>query len=159
MDANGWSAVAAACSAVAAAVSLVVAWNAKRIQARSVDFASCVEVAGQLRDAMRRVRDERDKEDNEDRYKFELVELLNLLEALALLYNDGRIATSTKKFTGKFLDEVVAWINIDPGMAILMRQSMTGEETFHELKKFEKRRKPGIRSLSRDYRFKRDVQL
>src|SRR5271165_6155920 len=65
LDANGWSAVAAACSAVAAAVSLMVAWNAKGIQGRSADFANCIEVAEQLRDAMRRVRDERDKDDKE----------------------------------------------------------------------------------------------
>ncbi len=159
MGANEWSALAAGCSAVAATVSLVVARNAKRIQGRSADFANCLEVAGQLRDAMRRVRDEREKEDNEARYKFELVELLNLLEALALLYNDGRIAASTKKFTGKFLDEAVGWINIDHGMATLMRQSMTGDDTYCELKKFEARRKPGIRNLSRLYRNRRDVQL
>ena len=159
MDANGWSAVAAACSAVAAAVSLVVAWDAKGISARSADFANCIEVAGQLRDAMRRVRDERDKENNEACYEFELVELLNLLEALALLYNDGRIAASTKKFTGKFLDEVLGWISIDNGMATLMRKSMTGDETYRELKRFEKRRKLGIRSLSRFYRARRDVPL
>jgi hypothetical protein len=159
MDANGWAAVAAGCSAVAAAISLLVAWNAKHIQGRSADFANCIEVAGQLRDAMRRVRDERDKDDNEARYQFELVELLNLLEALALLYNDGRIAASTKKFAGKFLDEVLGWISIDNGMAALMRKSMTGDETYRELKKFEKRRKPGIRNLSRFYRNRRGAQL
>jgi hypothetical protein len=158
LDANGWSAVAAACSAVAAAVSLMVAWNAKGIQGRSADFANCIEVAEQLRDAMRRVRDERDQENNEKRYEFEMRELLNLLEALALLYNDGRIAPSTKKFTETFLDEVLAWINIDNGMATLMRQSMTGDETYRELKKFEKRRKSGIRNLSRLYKNRRDVQ-
>ncbi len=108
---------------------------------------------------MRRVRDERDKDDNDARYEFELVELLNLLEALALLYNDGRIAASTKKFTGKFLDEVLGWISIDNGMAALMRKSMTADETYRELKTFEKRRKPGIRNLSRFYRNKRDAQL
>jgi len=154
MDANGWSAVAAACSAVAAAVSLTVAWHAKRIQGRSADFANCIEVAGQLRDAMRRVRDEREKEDNEARYTFEFVELLNLLEALALLYNDSKIADSTKKFTSKFLGEVLGWISIDDGMATLMRKSKTGDETYLELKKFEKRHKPAIRDLSRFYRNK-----
>jgi hypothetical protein len=44
-------------------------------------------------------------------------------------------------------------------MAALMRKSMTGDETYRELKKFEKRRKPGIRNLSRFYRNKRDAQL
>ena len=158
MDANGWSAIAAGFSAVAAIVSLGVAWNARGIQGRSADFADCIEVAGQLRDAMRRVRDERDKDDNEARYEFELVELLNLLEALALLYNDGRIAASTQTFTGKFLDEVLGWINIDIGMATVMQRSMTGDETYQELKKFEKRRKPKIRNLSRLYRVRRDIQ-
>jgi hypothetical protein len=157
MDANEWSAVAAACSAAAAVVSLTVAWHAKRIQGRSADFANCIEVAGQLRDAMRRVRDEREKEDNEARYTFEFVELLNLMEALALLYNDSKIADSTKKFTGKFLDEVLGWIGIDDGMATLMHKSKTGAETYLELKKFEKRRKPAIRDLSRFYRNKRGV--
>jgi hypothetical protein len=71
---------------------------------------------------------------------------------------DGRIAPSTKKFTETFLDEVLAWINIDNGMATLMRQSMTGDETYRELKKFEKRRKSGIRKLSRLYKNRRDVQ-
>src|SRR5579863_10157609 len=149
MDAAGWSAIAAGGSAIAATASFWVGWNAKRIQGRSADFANCIVVAGQLRDAMRRVRDERDKENNEDGYRFELVELLNLLEALSLLYNDGRIAASTKKFTGKFLEEAVGWINIDHGMATLMRQSMTGKDTYQELKKFERRRKAGIRNLSR----------
>jgi hypothetical protein len=155
MDANGWSAIAAACSAAAAALSLAVAWNAKGIQGRSADFANCIEVVEQLGNAQRRVFNARD--DNE-RYEFEFRELLNLLEALALLYNDGRIAASTKRFTGKFLDEALAWINIDHGMATLMRKSITGDETYHELKNFEKRRKPKIRSLSRFYRAKRDVQ-
>jgi hypothetical protein len=155
MDASEWSAVAAGCSAVAAIVSLAVAWNAQRIQGRSVDFANCIEMVEQLGDAMRRVRDERE---DEARYKFEMIELLNLLEALALLYNDGRIAASTKKFTGKFLDQVLAWINIDDGMATLMRQSMTGDDTYRELKKFEERRKSEIRKLSRIYKDRRDVQ-
>jgi hypothetical protein len=158
MGTDGWSVVAAGCSALAAIASLAVARNAKQIQGRSADFANCIEVAGQLRDAMRRVRDERDKDNNEVRYKFELVELLNLLEALALLYNDGRIAASTKKFTKKFLVEALGWIRIDDGMATLMHQAMTSPETYQELKKFEERSKPEIRGLSRLYRHKRDTR-
>jgi hypothetical protein len=162
MDASEWSAVAAGCSAVAATVSLLVAgvslavsWNAKRIQGRSADFANCIEVVEQLGDAQRRVLNERE---DKERYEFEFRELLNLLEALALLYNDRRIAASTKKFTGKFLDEALGWINIDHGMATLMRDSITGEGTFQELKKFEQRRKPVIRKHSHSYRERRDVQ-
>ena len=37
-------------------------------------------------------------------------------------------------------------------MATLMHQSMTADDTFCELKKFERRRKPEIRGLSRLYR-------
>lgn len=158
MDANGWSAVAAGCSAIAAIVALFVAWHAKRIQGRSADFANCIEVAEQLRDMQRRVLDEREKDGNERRYEFELRELINLLEVLALLHNDNRIAASAKKFTGKFLDEILAWINVDPGMAEFMRQSKTGTETYHELKIFEGRRKADIRRLSRFYRRKRETQ-
>jgi hypothetical protein len=54
---------------------------------------------------------------------------------------------------------VLGWSNIDNGMAKLMRESMTDEDAYHELKKFENRRKLAIRSLSRLYRDKRDVQL
>ena len=159
MDTNGLSAIAAGFSALAAGISLLVAWNAKQIQGRSADFANCIEVASQLRNAMRAVHDESKKSDNEDAYRFELIELLNLLEALALLYNDEKIAASTKKFTCKFLDEVVAWINIDHGMATLMRASMTADDTYSELKKFEKYRKTSIRNLSRQYHNKKDTQI
>jgi hypothetical protein len=158
MGVEAWSAAAAGCSALAAIVSLMVAWNAKQIQGRSADFANCIEVAGQLRDATRRVRNECNRKDDEGAYVFEFRELLNLLEALALLYNDGKIAASTKKFTGKFLAEALAWIRIDHGMATLMRQSMTGDDTYLELKKFEERSKPEMRGLSRLYRHKRDTQ-
>jgi hypothetical protein len=154
MDANKWSAIAAACSAVAASVSLVVAWHAQRIQGRSADFANCIEVVERLGTAMRRVRDAPD-----NHYDFEFTELLNLLEALALLHNERRIAASTKKFTAKFLEEVLGWISIDPAMEAHMRKSMTGDATYRELEKFKNHRKPGIRSLSRFYRNKRDAQL
>lgn len=158
MNAEGWSAIAAGCSAVAATVSLFVTWHAKRIQGRSADFANCIQMAEQLRDMQRFVRDECEKDNNEARYEFELRELINLLEVLALLHNDNRIAASAKKFTGKFLDEVLAWINVDPGMAEFMRKSKTGEDTYRELKRFESRRKNEIGKLSRFYWRKREIQ-
>jgi hypothetical protein len=149
------SAVAAAAAALAAFVSLGVAWNAKRIQGKAADFSNCLEVVGQLRAAQDRVFTARN---DDERYRFEFVELLNLLEALALLYNDGKIAASTKKFTGKFLDQVVAWIRVDESMKRLMDSSMTGDDTYGELKKFENRRRPLIRGLARDYSIQRGIR-
>jgi hypothetical protein len=147
MDATAWASVAAGGSAIAALASLGVAWHAKRIQGNSADFANCLEVVRQLREAMRRVHDAREDADK----KFEFIELLNLLEALALLYNDGRIAASTKKFTGKFLEQVVAGIRASEPMTELKREAVTGEDTFRELKDFEERHAPAIRNLARSY--------
>ena len=154
MGADGWSAIAAGFSAGAAVVSLMVAWNARAIQGRSADFANCIDVTSRLADAQRRVRE---AQDDEARYKFEFRELLNLLEALALLHNDNKIAPSTKKFTCKFLEEAIGWIRVNPEMAAFMRQSTTSDETYHEIQKFEGRRKPNIRTLSRSYVDRRDL--
>jgi hypothetical protein len=153
MDANQWSAVAAGGSVVAATVSLAVAWHAKRIQGRSADFANCTEVVEQLGNAMRRVRDA-----SEDHYKFEFVELLNLLEALALLYNEGKIAPSTKKITCKFLEESLAWIRGDDGMKRLMTDSVTGDETYAELQEFEERRRREIAKRAKSYAIQRGLR-
>ncbi|MEI9986956.1 MAG: hypothetical protein WDN69_29620 [Aliidongia sp.] len=139
--------MAAGASALAAAFSLAVAWHAKRIQGKAADFTNCLEVAGKLRDAMRHVQDAPD----DARRKFEFIELLNLLEALALLYNDGRIAASTKKFTGKYLAEVVAEMRANEPMMRLRRESVTGDDTFRELQKFEKRQADAILTLARSY--------
>jgi hypothetical protein len=101
----------------------------------------------QLRDAMRRVHDAPD----DAKQRFEFIEQLNRLKALALLYNDGRLAPSTKKFTGKFLDQAVAGIQASEAMTKLKREAITGDDTFHELQKFEKRHAPEIRKLARSY--------
>lgn len=154
MGATEWSAVAAVCSAVAALVSLVVALGAMRIQERSADFANGIDVVERLGTAMRRVRDA-----PKNHYDFEFTELLNLLEALALLHNERRIAASTKKFTAKFLEEVLCCIEHNPEMAEHMRKSITGDTTYLELKKFEKHHKREIRNLWCFCRNKRDVQL
>lgn len=153
MDAAGWAAVAAGGSAVAAVVSLVVAWHAKRIQGNSSDFANCLQVVSQLRDAMRRVVDARD-----DKQQFEFIELLNLMEALALLHNDGKLAASTKKFTGKFLIEAVAWMRASEHMTKLKREAVTGDDTFHELQTFEQRHAPSIGHLSRSYTIEQGIR-
>ena len=39
-----------------------------------------------------------------------IIELLNLMEAFALLLNDARPSSSTKKVTGHFLEEALGWI-------------------------------------------------
>jgi hypothetical protein len=154
MDATNWAAVAAGGSAVAAIASLAVAWHAKRIQGRSADFANALEVVGQLRDAMRRVHDASD----DAKQKFEFIELLNLLEALALLHNDGRIAASTKKFTGKFLVQAIAGMRASDAMTRLKHESRTGDDTFHELERFEKRHAAEIRGPARSYTIKQGVR-
>ncbi|HUN42792.1 MAG TPA: hypothetical protein VMU81_21070 [Acetobacteraceae bacterium] len=153
MDANAWAAVAAGCSAIAATVSLVVAWHAKRIQGRSADFANCVDVIERLGCAMRRVRDA-----TEEHYRFEFIELLNLLEALAMLHNDGKIAPSTKRITRKFLDECLAWIRSDEGMKQLMADSVTGDETYMELKAFEQRRHREIARQAKSYAIQKGLR-
>ncbi len=154
MDANKWSAFAAACSAVAAFVSLVVAWHAKRIQGRSVDFANGIEIVERLGTAMRRVRDA-----PENHHDFEFTELLNLLEALALLHNERRIAASTKKLIANFLDEVLRCIENDSETKNHMCKTRTGSETYRELEKFKTRRNSWILNQWRSYRNKHDVQL
>jgi hypothetical protein len=83
--------------------------------------------------------------------RFEFIELLNRLEAMALLYNDGKLAPSTKKFTGKFLDQAVAGMQASEAMTKLKREAITVDDTFHELQKFEKRHAPEIRKLARSY--------
>jgi len=154
MDASAWAAVAACASAVAAAISLLVAWHAKRIQGNSADFANCLEVVSQLRDAMRRVHDATE----DPKRRFEFVELLNILEALALLHNDGKIAASTKKFTGQFLDEALAGIRASEPMTKLMSEAITGDDTFRELQRFEERHAPSILNLARSYTKKSGVR-
>jgi len=144
MGANEWSAVAAACSAIAAAVSLAVASHAKRIQGRSADFANCIEVVERLGVAQRRVRDAPD-----NHYEFEFRELLNLLEALALLHNDSKIVPSTRKVVEKFLAEAIAWMRRDERMKQLMAKAMTGATTFAELEKFETRQGAQIRAQAK----------
>ena len=134
-----WSAAAsvaaAACSAIAAVASAYVAFRAYRTQDKSADFGDCLQVVGLLREAQKRVYDA-NLQCNRELYEFEFVELLNLFEALALLYNDGKIASSTRDFTKKFLGEALAWVEKDQEMKSLMHDAMTDSETFHELIRF-----------------------
>ena len=155
MDVNqaaAWSALAAIFSAVAAGASAYVAWQAKRGQTSASDFEGCLAVVGHLADAQRKVRDA-----PEEHKEFEFVELLNLMEALALLLNDGRPPSSTKKVAGLFIEEALSWISITPSMAELMKKSITGDGTFAELQKFRSKRAIKIRENARHYRNRRDT--
>lgn len=129
MQPEGWAVVAAGGSAVAAFASLGVAWHAKQIQGHSTDFTNCLQVVGQLREATHRVL----FADDDEKRHFEFIELLNLLEVLALLYNDGKIASSTNRFTRKFLIESLASIRASEVMSKLKQESITAEETYQEI--------------------------
>ena len=155
MDANQaavWSALAAVFSAVAAGASAYVAWQAKRHQTSATDFEGCLAVVKQLGDAQRAVRDADDVH-----REFEFIELLNLMEALALLLNDGRSASSTRKVAGHFLEEALSWISITPVMTGLMKRATTGDGTFAELQRFRDRHVTPIRKNARYYRIRRDT--
>ena len=93
-----WSAFAAIFAAVAATASAFVAWKAARGQTSAADFEACLSVVEHLAGAQRTVRDA-----DEAHKEFEFIELLNLMEAFALLLNDARPSSSTKKVTGHFL--------------------------------------------------------
>jgi hypothetical protein len=155
MDANQaavWSAFAAVFSAVAAGASAYVAWQSKRRQTSAIDFEGCLAVVKQLGDAQRAVRDADDIH-----REFEFIELLNLMEALALLVNDGRPASSTKKVAARFLEEALSWISITPVVADLMKRATTGDGTFAELQMFRAKHVTPIRENARHYRIKRDT--
>jgi len=147
-----WSAAAAIFSAVAAAASAYVAWQAKRGQTSAVDFECCLLVVRQLGEAQRTVRDA-----TEEHRTFEFIELLNLMEALALLINDGRPTSSTKKVAARFLEEALSWISITPVMSDLMKKANTGDGTFAELQKFRAKNVVQIREDARHYRNRRDA--
>lgn len=142
-----WSAVGAVASAVFAAGAFIVAWHARSIQGASVDFTACLDVIERLRVAQDRVR----RAEGDAEYDFEFHELLNLLEVLALLHNDGRLAKSTKKIVGNFLDQALGWIRNDQNMEARMNSAMTSDQTFEALRKFEKRRRKEVAKLARKY--------
>jgi hypothetical protein len=155
MDANQaavWSALAAIFSAVAAGGSAFVAWQAKRGQTSAADFEGCLAVIKQLTEAQRAVRDAPG-----EHKQFEFIELLNLLETLALLVNDGRPASSTKKVAEHFLEEALSFIAVSPALADLMKKATTGDDTFSELQRFRSRRETAIRRNSKHYRDVREV--
>lgn len=139
-------------SAVAAGASAFVAWQAKRGQTSAADFEGCLAVVKQLAEAQRTVRDA-----PEEHKEFEFIELLNLLEALALLVNDGRPASSTNRVAAHFLEEALSLIAITPALVDLMRKATTGDGTFSELQKFRSPRAEAIRKNARHYRDKREV--
>lgn len=159
MDAAGWSAVwaaiAAVVSAATAAITLRVATanvDVARTTAQSFDFDSCLGVVTKLANAQRRVRDAKSDAERE----FEFRELLNLMEALALLENDDKIASSTRKITRHFLSETYTYLRSQPHLVAFLDASITGDETFAELRKFAERhtgRKSGMVSDEKQYDF------
>lgn len=145
-----WAAVAACASTVSATVSLISIWFARRAalsQAKAADFKNCLETIEQLAEAQRKVRDA-----PPERHAFEFRELLNLMEGLALLFNDRKVAPSTRKIVEHFLEEAWAWLRADPAMSALATSSLTGADTYAELRRFAEARRPRIESLTRMYR-------
>ena len=148
-DATFWTAVAAIAAAVSAALTLFIAkanLAAAKTDARSSDFDSCLDVVTKLADAQRRVRDTGNDPDRE----FEFRELLNLMEALALLENDDRIASSTRKVTKHFLLETYTYLQSQPHLVTFLQASITGNETFAELHKFAQRHSMGRAAMISD---------
>jgi hypothetical protein len=135
-----------------AAASFWISWLNRRTQIRSLDFTNCLEVVKQLGEAQRRVFS---KKEDIDAARFEFFELLNLLEALALMINERRTHPSTTRFTSKFLIEALAWIRVDPTLKEQMAAAITSDDTFSELKQFEKRQAEIIRRTSRHFWLKR----
>jgi hypothetical protein len=141
--------VAAFASALSAAASLVGVWYNRRTairQADATDFNNCVGTVRQLAGAQRLVRDA-----PEVHREFEFRELLNLMEALALLINDQKVPPSTLRTIDSFLEEAWAHLQADSQMIKLMEDSLTGENTYVELRKFAKPRKRKIEALIKRY--------
>jgi hypothetical protein len=129
------SAIAAAISAtIALATTCVNLWSLHRT-GRATDFNNCLTVVSQLAEAQRKVRDAKD----DAARNFEFRELLNLMEALALMENDRRIASSTQKITERFLVESWAFLKSQPHIQQFLRDSMTDTDTFGELRRFEEK--------------------
>jgi len=70
---------------------------------------------------------------------------------LAVLHNDGRLAKTTNKIVGNFLDQAQAWIRNDTAMAARMNNAITSDETFNGLREFAKRRTREVTKLARKY--------
>ncbi len=141
------SAVGGIAAALAAVASWWVALSAKAVQLRANDFGNCLEMVKQFAEAQRRMRDA-----DEKHRAYEFRELMNLLETFAGMANDGLLPPSTRRFTTHLLIETAAYARIDPAMASMMREAVTGDETFAELRKFENRHAREVTGARKRYR-------
>ena len=73
------------------------------------------------------------------------------MEALALLINEKRIASTTKKFTEQFLIESYAFMRTQPSMRALLEASVTGDMTFSQMLRFAQAHKRQIEMFSYSY--------
>lgn len=141
------SAVSGIGSALAAGASWWIAWGAKSVQTQGNDFGNCLEVVKQFGEAQRRVRDA-----DETHRAYEFRELMNLLETFAMMANDGLLPPSTRRFTTHLLVETAAYARIDPAMEAMMRDAVTSDDTFAELRVFEKRHAREVTAARKRYR-------
>ena len=61
------------------------------------------------------------------------------MEVLAKLHNDKKLTHSTRRIVEDYLDEAWAWLHADPATHPLLNDSVTGPDTYTELKKFAER--------------------
>ncbi|MEK7993427.1 MAG: hypothetical protein AAB403_06435 [Planctomycetota bacterium] len=148
MPPDNWAGYVAVVSAAIALVALYFSAKAAGTQARVADFNNCLEVVKQLGEAQRKVRDA-----NDDAGRlFEFRELLNLLEALAKLYNDRKLQSSTREYVEPFIIESWAWLRSQPEMEPLIASSITGDETYSDILRFAKAHEKRIAALALAYR-------
>jgi hypothetical protein len=151
-DAAFWSAIAAVGAVCTAAVNLLVGALLTRPLARTqikvADFNNCTELAKDIAEAQRRVIDARD---DDTKHEFEFRELLNFMETLAYLVNTKNITASGEWAATHFLEETLAWVEVDKWMREFMISSVTGAETFKELFEFRRRHLARIQTLAEGY--------
>ena len=148
MPPDNWAGYVAVASAAIALVALYFSAKAAGTQARVADFNNCLEVVKQLGEAQRKVRNAKDDSER----LFEFRELLNLLEALAKLYNDQKLQSSTREYVEPFIVESWAWLRSEPEMAPLIASSITGEETYSDILRFARAHEKRIAALAQAYR-------
>lgn len=151
MDPNGWAAVAAGASALAAFASLYVAFFQSRTADQTADFANCLKVVEALNEAQRRCAEA----PNEHLRRREFNDLVNLMEVLAKLHNDKKLTPSTCRIVEDYLDEAWAWLHADPSVHPFINDAVTSPDTYNELTKFAGR--AGSRWEEHFERFRRQI--
>jgi hypothetical protein len=144
------AAIAALAAAAAAVASAFSAWYSRKEtkqERNEIDCGFCVQVIEDLAGAERKVRDAADQ----DQKDFEFRNLFNLMEALASLVNDKRVPATTLKIVENYLKEAWAWLRGDEKLTELMMASVTGSDTYIELRKFAERRHLNIEGLTNWY--------